>query len=1187
MYLKEIEVNGFKSFANRMELQFHRGITCIVGPNGSGKSNIADAVRWVFGEQSSRELRSQSMQDVIFAGTMLRKPQSFAEVSVTLQNEDRYVDLDYDEIKVTRKVYRSGESEYRLNGKQVRLRDINELFYDTGIGKEGYSMIGQGQVNRILSGKTEERRELFDEATGIVKFKKRKALSLKKLENERSNMLRISDVLSELERRVGPLKKASDTAKEYLRLRDELKAYDINAFLLDEKALADSKSKIQANLDIANDHLKERKAEEEALRKAYDEAEEGIRVLDAKAETLREEIREAEAERSGLEKEISLTEERIRSEENAKAHYEDRIREIDGNAGNGLLRKEQSQKALQEAGAQIETLEQRLQGEDKAVLGKSEEVSLYQKKSDEAHSEVVELLEKKAGTNAELSRLQEIIIQAENRKQTLDEQLAALASRTEENRKEQEAFSKILRENEAASQAKTEERDEAEKQYFEWNDSYHKTREHLQDLQRNAQILEGRIQSLRVIVEQYEGFNRAVKTVMNLRKNRKGILGTVSDVIRVEKKYRTLIETALGGNYQNVIVSTEEEAKTLIGILKEERAGRATFLPLDAIRASEGITDRSVFSEPGVIGTADTLVQADEKYHEAIRYLLGRFLAVDTVDHALAIAGKHRHSVRIVTLEGEFLNVGGSISGGAFREKEGVLGRNEDLKAAEKQAGAYRDDIEKLEHELQHARQLRDSFSVEADAYSEELHDLQLEHSTLSAKADAAKRLETQLRVEGEGCLTRLREAVKEAEEAAVRKEAIETALRNLEEANVLQEDSQSDIKVLLEKATAELQAFTEARENTRIQLASLREKKEFAEQSLKDLEAESLRIAEERESLLKQAGEADGIILSLQEALLALKERSSGAAPQDSALENALNGLLREKEELSAKQRASYEKQSENAEVLRDIEKELVRLGAQAEKTEERLSALTDYLWNEYALTPSEAAQFREEQAPDESPSRIRRHCAELKNAIKNLGSVNVNAIEEYKEVGERFEFLKGQYEDLQKAEADLVKIVEDLDKGMKKQFSENFVLIQKEFDVVFKELFGGGTGSLELQDPSDPIQSDVVITSQPPGKRLQNMMQLSGGENALTAIALLFAIQRLKPSPFCLLDEIEAALDESNVVRFANYLKQLTDRTQYVVITHRRGTMNAADTLYGITMQEKGVSALVSVNLIEKDLE
>ncbi len=1187
MYLKEIEVNGFKSFANRMELQFHRGITCIVGPNGSGKSNIADAVRWVFGEQSSRELRSQSMQDVIFAGTMLRKPQSFAEVSVTLQNEDRYVDLDYDEIKVTRKVYRSGESEYRLNGKQVRLRDINELFYDTGIGKEGYSMIGQGQVNRILSGKTEERRELFDEATGIVKFKKRKALSLKKLENERSNMLRISDVLSELERRVGPLKKASETAKEYLRLRDELKAYDINAFLLDEKALADSKSKIQANLDIANDHLKERKAEEEALRKAYDEAEEGIRVLDAKAETLREEIREAEAERSGLEKEISLTEERIRSEENAKAHYEDRIREIDGNAGNGLLRKEQSQKALQEAGAQIETLEERLQGEEKAVLGKSEEVSLYQKKSDEAHSEVVELLEKKAGTNAELSRLQEIIIQAENRKQTLDEQLAALASRTEENRKEQEALSNVLRENEAASQAKTEERDEAEKQYSEWNDNYHKTREQLQDLQRNAQILEGRIQSLRVIVEQYEGFNRAVKTVMNLRKNRKGILGTVSDVIRVEKKYRTLIETALGGNYQNVIVSTEEEAKTLIGILKEERAGRATFLPLDAIRASEGITDRSVFSEPGVIGTADTLVQADEKYHEAIRYLLGRFLAVDTVDHALAIAGKHRHSVRIVTLEGEFLNVGGSISGGAFREKEGVLGRNEDLKAAEKQAGAYRNDIEKLERELQHARQLRDSFSVEADAYSEELHDLQLEHSTLSAKADAAKRLETQLRVEGEGCLARLREAVKEAEEAAVRKEAIETALRNLEEANVLQEDSQSDIKVLLEKAAAELQAFTEARENTRIQLASLREKKEFAEQSLKDLEAESLRIAEERESLLKQADEADGIILSLQEALADLKERSSGAAPQDSALENALNGLLREKEELSAKQRASYEKQSENAEVLRDIEKELVRLGAQAEKTEERLSALTDYLWNEYALTPSEAAQFREEQAPDESPSRIRRHCAELKNAIKNLGSVNVNAIEEYKEVGERFEFLKGQYEDLQKAEADLVKIVEDLDKGMKKQFSENFVLIQKEFDVVFKELFGGGTGSLELQDPSDPIQSDVVITSQPPGKRLQNMMQLSGGENALTAIALLFAIQRLKPSPFCLLDEIEAALDESNVVRFANYLKQLTDRTQYVVITHRRGTMNAADTLYGITMQEKGVSALVSVNLIEKDLE
>ena len=1187
MYLKEIEVNGFKSFANRMELVFHRGITCIVGPNGSGKSNIADAVRWVFGEQSSRELRSQSMQDVIFAGTMLRKPQSYAEVSVTLSNEDRYVDLDYDEIKVTRKVYRSGESEYRLNGKQVRLRDINELFYDTGIGKEGYSMIGQGQVNRILSGKTEERRELFDEATGIVKFKKRKAISLKKLENERSNMLRISDVLQELERRVGPLKKASETAKEYLKLREQLKVYDINAFLLDEKALSDSKNKIQTNLRIANEHLQERKAEEEALRKAYDEADEGIRVLEARADSLREQIREAEAERSGIEREISLTEERIRSEENAKAHYLLRIREIEESAGAGGQKKENSEKVLLETSGQMETLEAELAVQEKDVRRKAEEVSLYQKQNDEAHSEVVELLERKADTNAELSRLTEIITQAESRKKALEEEQASLEGRVSENQKEQEAFAKELSENETAIAAKELERDEAEKQYTEWNDTYHRTRDRLMDLQRNAQILEGRIQSLRVIVEQYEGFNRAVKTVMALKKNRKGILGTVSDVIRVEKKYRTLIETALGGNYQNVIVKTEEEAKTLIGILKEERAGRATFLPLDAIRASEGITDRSVFSEPGVIGTADTLVEADDIYQEAVRYLLGRFLAVDTVDHALAIARKHRHSIRIVTLEGEFLNVGGSISGGAFREKEGVLGRNEDLRAAEKQAETYRKDIEKLERELQHARQLRDSFSVEADAFSDELHELELEKSSLAAKADAAKRQETRLRVEGESYKTRMEEIATESEDASIRKEAIETALKNLEEANAEKEGSQSDLKVLLEKASGELQSLTEAREATRIRLAALREKKEFAEQSIRDQEAEALRIQEERASLKKQAEASDETIRELNETLAELKERSSGAAPSDDARENALNGLLKEKEELSAKQRASYEKQSENAEVLRDIEKEIVRLGAQAEKTEERLSALTDYLWNEYALTPSEAAEFRAEQAPDESPARIRRHCAELKNAIKDLGSVNVNAIEEYKEVGERFEFLKGQYEDLQKAEADLVKIVEDLDRGMKKQFSENFVLIQKEFDIVFKELFGGGTGSLELQDPGDPISSDILITSQPPGKRLQNMMQLSGGENALTAIALLFAIQRLKPSPFCLLDEIEAALDETNVVRFANYLKQLTERTQYVVITHRRGTMNAADTLYGITMQEKGVSALVSVNLVEKDLE
>ena len=438
-------------------------------------------------------------------------------------------------------------------------------------------------------------------------------------------------------------------------------------------------------------------------------------------------------------------------------------------------KKENNLAILKETSGLLEELEQRLSAEEKDVRRKSEEVSLYQKQTDDAHQEVVELLEQKADTNAELSRLRETSSQAEIRRKALEEEQASLAERMEENRKEQSEFSGAMTENERVCAAKELERDEAEKQYSEWNDAYHKTREKLLDLQRNAQILEGRIQSLRVIVEQYEGFNRAVKTVMNLKKTRKGILGTVSDVLRVEKKYRTLIETALGGNYQNVIVKTEDEAKTLIGILKEERAGRATFLPLDAIRASEGITDRSVFSEPGVIGTADTLVEADEIYAEAVRYLLGRFLAVDTVDHALAIARKHRHSIRIVTLEGEFLNVGGSISGGAFREKEGVLGRNEDLRASEKQAEIYRKDIEKTELELQQARQLRESFSVEADAFSEELHDLQLEKSSLAAKLDAAKRQETRLRVEGENLKTRLNDTLKEAEEASIRKEAIET----------------------------------------------------------------------------------------------------------------------------------------------------------------------------------------------------------------------------------------------------------------------------------------------------------------------------------------------------------------------------------------------------------------------------
>ena len=1187
MYLKSIEIQGFKSFANKIKFEFKEGITGIVGPNGSGKSNIADAVRWVFGEQSAKQLRGSNMQDVIFAGTQLRKPQSFAAVAITLDNSDRALALDFDEIIVERKVYRSGESEYIINGSQCRLRDVYELFYDTGIGKEGYSIIGQGQVDKILSGKPEERRELFDEAAGIVKYKKRKQVALKKLENERSNMLRLTDIISELEKQAGPLKRQSEVAKQYLKLRDELRSYDINAFLIDSETYSKQLAQTSTNLEIATKELAEKQEAIEALKSDYTDVDESISSLDEKLSQVRATIAERFSERSELETNIGVYKERIHTEESNIAHYDDRVRELDTEKESKGQQIEERTLADRENTEKRTALQAELDRQSGVLHELDTRINLYRNAIDESHGKEIDLLTKRSEIQAKLQEAVTFLSQVDVRMEEYQVRYSDLSSRSTQLDTEIKEAEKAVSKSAAALSDKQAEIDGSIAGIEETDAALSSEQRTLNDNLQKYQVEKSRVDTLRAMQERYEGFNAAVRKVMEIRKSYPGVCGTVADLLKTEAKYQTAIEVALGGNFQNIIVEKEDTAKKIITYLKENREGRATFLPIDAIRPTEGIRDQAVLGETGVLGTCDSFIQCDEKYRNIVKYLVGRFLLVDTVDHALAIARKYKYTLRLVTLEGEFLNAGGSISGGSFKNKGNVLNRTKELDALAKQAETYRKTADLAQKRVNQYRQMKASAQTELDDLREELDQLRVQDANLKAALDSKRRELTLITLELKENRTSINNLKKQQSEYQAEQAAIEKALADLEQISATSGDSSEETKALLDNALNERAPIRKAVEEMRLSVAQMLQGEEFSRNEIDRLKKEIEQAEADQVRLNEMIEEAKETITAHEEAIRELEASLQQMNESASGYDETLRLLTEEREKLAARQKEFFDKQDALSNTVNDLSKEEVRLQMQKERLEERLDALTDYLWHEYTLTPSEAAKFHDDALDDETPAQIRRRANELKSEIKALGNVNVNAIDSYAEVSERYEFMSAQYQDLQEAEKNLVGIIDDLDNGMRETFSEKFAQIEAEYDKVFKELFGGGQGVIRLDPDMDIIDADITIISQPPGKKLQNMMQLSGGEKALSAIALIFAIQNLKPSPFCILDEIEAALDDSNVGRFTGYLRKLTANTQFIVITHRRGTMVASDRLYGITMQEKGVSTLVSVSLVEKDLD
>ncbi len=1185
MYLKSIEVQGFKSFANKITFEFHNGITGIVGPNGSGKSNVGDAVRWVLGEQSAKQLRGGNMQDVIFSGTETRKPLGFAYVAITLDNSDHKLPIDYQEVTIARRLYRSGESEYLLNGTSCRLKDVNELFYDTGIGKEGYSIIGQGQIDKILSGKPEERRELFDEAAGIVKFKRRKNTAIKKLEEEQQNLTRVNDILSELTRQLAPLEKQAETAKVYLKKKEALKQLDIQMFLVEMARIREQLKAVEEKYEIAQSDLEETCKSFDVTKTEYENLEKELEILETEIQKSREQSTQKTLEKQNLENQIHLLQEQIHSAKQNETQYQERAVALDADIDKrkkeeqGYL-EEQSQ--LEEKAAEFSRVQSQAQEAFKEI---AIEIHNLEEAIESGKNEIIEILNQRASIKGKLQRYDTMMEQISIRKVALNQRNLTLRSEVAQLDASEEQYKTQKQEIEETIEKLIRQGNRCEDQIKKYQAEISRATQQLENEKTAYHREASRLESLKNITERYDGYGNSIRRVMEQKKNVSGIKGVVADLLKVEKNYETAIETALGGSIQNIVTDNENTAKGMIEFLKKNKYGRATFLPLTSMKNKKTFNNPAALKEPGVIGVASDLVQVEAEYEGLANYLLGRTLVVDHIDHGIAIAKKYQYTIRMVTIEGESLNPGGSLTGGAFKNNSNLLGRRREIDELHENVEKLKLNIEKLQAALEEYRNKRNHFRDEAGRIQESLQEQYIQENTVQMNLNSMSDKRAEIKQGYENLKRENAELEKQTKEIEENSQSIQLEM----EASASQESA-------LEKSINEKQEELESRkkqetdiskelEKSQLEGAGITSRKGFIQENLRRIKEELESLTNQKEAFFAGMEEGKEEALKKETEIVKIRQEIELAAKEEEEDREKLQEALLKKEKMTQEHKAFFSKRDELSARMNLLDKESYRLLGQKEKLEENQETQVNYMWEEYEITYSQALI----DMPDELQERAETKSAisNMRSEIRQLGNVNVNAIEEYKELSERHTFMKTQHDDLVQAEETLQGIINELDTGMRRQFEEKFGQIRIEFDKAFKELFGGGKGTLELDEEEDILEAGIRIISQPPGKKLQNMMQLSGGEKALTAIALLFAIQNLKPSPFCLLDEIEAALDDSNVTRYAKYLHKLTKNTQFIIITHRRGTMAAADRLYGITMQEKGVSTLVSVDLIENDLD
>lgn len=1181
MLLKSLELHGFKTFPDRIKLSFDKGITSIVGPNGSGKSNISDAIRWVLGEQSAKTLRCSKMEDVVFNGTDKRKKTGYAEVTLSIDNKDRILPFDGDEVAVTRRYYRSGESEYMINKATVRLRDIHELFMDTGLGRDGYSMIGQGKIDSIVASKSEERREIFEEASGISRYRYRKTEAERKLKSTEENLVRLRDIVGELEDRVGPLKKQSEKAQKFLVLSEEKKGLEIALWLntLDNSANIikeqDDKIDIQrAQYENAEQELANISSETESIYLKNGE-------ITSKIDTIRRNISQFESEVSNNNALISVANNDIEHNKETITRLETEIEQLDNSFT-------EIEFQIKEKKENVEKLKLNIEEKQKEYNEVSENLNTISVDASRSGDEIQELNSKLADLSQKSANAKVVLLTSDSSINELKERIESLNSSLSEKESNLETTSKMLEDYKAQG------KDSAEKVEMLSN-SIKGLELKISNLKARNENSKGEIDRLTLdsneklrraniledLEKNLEGFAHSVKTVMNLSRHGKigGIHGPVSRLIKVPTDYAVAIETALGGAMQNIVTGNEEDAKRAIRKLKENKGGRATFLPIATIKPRY-LNENGIDSCFGFVGVASDLCDCKDEYKGILQNLLGKIVIAEDLNSAVSIAKKYSYRFKVVTLDGQVVNAGGSLTGGSLNKRTGLLSRASEIEKYRKEAKALADKADELKEQYSNSQQEfakyeADILGTRGDLSTEqqELIRLRTEYKACQNEYDSLVSSIDFTKNEIVECENKISNLQKDKETADKEFSAFEEEIANIEKTT-------SNLTGNRLALTEKREQLSEKLQNIRLEIVTFEKDKEALISEIRTSEYNSQHQTERKENLRNQIVSVNSNIDIINKKIESYTNISNNYQDKIAEFNNAIEKLNGDKEKFEKKSVELRQKEKDLNSTREVSGRELARLEERKINLQKQYDDIIAKLWDEYELTKRQAEEISIEI---ENVSTARKRLNEIKSSIRGLGSVNVSAIEEYKEVSERYEFLGAQVSDVEKSKNEIERLINDLTKQMKDAFIENFHEINKHFGETFKELFGGGTASLELANPDDILNSGIDIIAHPPGKIVVHLEALSGGEKALVAIALYFSIMKVRPAPFCVMDEIEAALDDVNVDRFAQYMRRMTDRTQFITITHRRGTMEESDVLYGVTMQDEGISKLLELRASE----
>ena len=1182
MYLKRLELQGFKSFADKTVLEFKPGITAVIGPNGSGKSNISDSIRWVLGEQSMKSLRGAKSEDIIFAGTQNRKSLGFAEASIVIDNSDGELPVEYSEVTVTRKIFRSGETGYYINKVPCRLKDILELFMDTGIGKDGYSIIGQGKIDEILSNKSEDRRHIFEEAAGIVKYRARKVESEKKLEQTKLNLLRINDILSEIESGIDPLRIQAEKAKRFLDLREELKdievglfIYNINSYKEKLVQIVDDLKIIEEQRDSESEKLKNMQNNKSELKSLVDnlteeiekfqnigfESTNQIEKINSEIGISNEKISNNKENCNRLNQEIEESNSRIKDlqeEKDAKAKKKDSL----------FSNKEKFEKELEEKEAELKKITENLSSKELEIEAKKQTIE--------------QNTETKYENGMQISTLEANFENLEKRQKSLKNEISDTISELDRTRNQKQNISNEFSKIESEKNKLNKEIEQNEEQKNSIESKIKEYDEKIEKITYDIRMKDSRHKFLIETEKEKEGYTKAVKALLNdCEKDsnlNKGVHGIVANLISVDKKYQTAIEMALGGILQNIVTDDEESAKKLVNHLRANNQGRASFLPISSIKPNR--IDKIKGKFPGVIGVAAEIVKYNKKYEGIVYNLLGKTVIVDNMDTGVALAKENKYSFRIVTVEGDIINSSGAITGGSVAQKTvNILGRSREIEALAKEIKDLTAEKENIVKEKEKYQSSISEFVEQSKLLEKKMLDFNIVYATEKQKLVSAEELV--LRFE-----TNLKKLRDEDSKIAEQKENILEEKKQINENIAKLEKEINELSMVIKEfaeKNSENQKYIDDLNfditNLKISVSSFDESgasiDEMLERIDKDIQNYKTAIDNKNKNLLELNEESAKLEKNIEELNKQIEEIKNNVSTSTQKIDELKNERQEKNKELENIEGTI----SDQFNMLEEIKANLVKIDVKKTKMEQDIELIVDNLWNEYELTPNTATNYTKV----ENVQVTQKNVNEIRNEIKDLGSINVDSIEEYKKTKERYDFMCEQRLDLEDTITKLRKMITEITDTMKEQFIEKFKLINKNFNEVFVELFGGGKAELILEDENNVLECGIGIRAHPTGKKLQNMMLLSGGEKAFTAIALLFAILKINPAPFCILDEIEAALDDVNVYRYAEYLKKFCKETQFLVITHRKGTMEVADTVYGVTMEENGISKLLSMKLAE----